>query len=131
MKDIPRTVSWQEIEILLSRIARELQPKKQNIQQIFGIPRGGTILAVMLSHHLNLPIIYDDKLIDEHTLIVDDAIITGNTFKELLLEKKCCGVLLYISQQALADKELSSYPLLWTGMPKKDKEWLTFPWEKH
>ncbi len=45
---------------------------------IYGIPRGGTLVALELSRHLNLPVVEAHK-ITPHTLIVDDLIDSGQT----------------------------------------------------
>jgi len=57
----------------------DLLPKKK-YQSVYGIPRGGLIIAIYISHHFNIPMIIDENNIkDKSTLIVDDIADTGKT----------------------------------------------------
>jgi len=55
---------------------------KNKYKNIFAIPRGGAIIGVYLSHHLNIPMTINknDSIINpQDTLIVDDLVDTGST----------------------------------------------------
>ena len=75
-------VNWELIEEAVTEIAFHLKDTGKDFKGVYGIPRGGTILAVLLSHKLDLPFIenpfdceYDDFV------IVDDIADTGETLK--------------------------------------------------
>ena len=121
-----KIVEWETVKSLVQELATQLSSK--GIKQIFGLPRGGTLLAVLFSHALRKPIIFDDSLIDSSTLIVDDVISSGHTLCELLHENKATGALLFLSEQAVP--ELKQYELLFVGKLKSPEHWLLFPWEK-
>lgn len=46
---------------------------------VYGIPRGGVPVAVLVAKALNLPLIDNPSLADFHTLVVDDLIDSGKT----------------------------------------------------
>ena len=50
-------VTWNLIDETITDIAFHLKETKKDFKGVYGIPRGGSILAVMLSHKLNLPYI--------------------------------------------------------------------------
>lgn len=50
-----RTVSWQEYQGLVGKIARDIAVSGWEPDYIVGITRGGLLPAVMLSHYLNVP----------------------------------------------------------------------------
>ena len=46
-------VNWELIEEAVTEIAFHLKDTGKDFKGVFGIPRGGTILAVLLSHKLD------------------------------------------------------------------------------
>jgi hypoxanthine phosphoribosyltransferase len=52
MKDF---VSWELIDECVTDIAFHLKDTGKDFKGVYGIPRGGVILAVLLSHKLDLP----------------------------------------------------------------------------
>jgi len=71
------SLRWSEIEILIEEVCKKIDSKKYT--SIHGLPRGGLIPAVILSHKLKIP--YTEK-VTKGTLIVDDIIDSGNTLKK-------------------------------------------------
>lgn len=90
--------------------------------EIYGIPRGGLILAVMLSYTMGIPLILDKHKVTKDTLVVDDISDSGNTVLEL-------------------ERQWRFSPVLVTLFHKKDtrrkpdfsrhlaRQWVVFPWE--
>ena len=113
---------------MVDKIHKKIVSSNKKYTSIYGIPRGGLVLAVLLSHKLNIPIISNTYDICESTLIVDDILDSGNTivdFKEdhdhddsndlavLVVNEKSC-----ISPDYCA-------------MENKQEVWIKFPWEVH
>lgn len=63
----------------ISVITEKLKNKRYN--GVYAVPRGGYILAVVLSHKFGIPLC--DKYTKD-TLIVDDICDTGDTLKDIL-----------------------------------------------
>jgi len=68
-EDIPKIAEW---------------AKERHFQSVYGIPRGGLVIAVALSHALDIPVIISKNDITKRTLIVDDIVDTGGTMERLL-----------------------------------------------
>ena len=84
-----------------------------------GLPRGGLVPPVILSHKLNLPLL---QKISQNTLIVDDICDSGIT----LLEASDFG----FQTAALALRYSSPYIPEFYSEKITDDKWLVFPWEK-
>ena len=48
-------LTWMYVDRLTDIIASQIKLNFKNVDSIYGIPRGGLIPAVMLSHKLGLP----------------------------------------------------------------------------
>ena len=111
--------SWDEFRIDVSKIVdfASWQLKNAYLDGIYGVPRGGLILAVCLSHRLKLPLLATPT---KYTLIVDDIADSGTT---LLCYKKTrnCIITLFKHPQSKVN------PDIWIRA-KKDR-WIDFPWE--
>ena len=73
-------VSWDLIDECVTEIAFHLKDTGKDFKGVYGIPRGGSLLAVMLSHKLDLPYIENpfDLQFDDF-VIIDDIADTGKT----------------------------------------------------
>lgn len=122
-KQIKILYSWKSLQKDCELLAKKIKPIKFNFKNIYGVPRGGLVIAVILSHLLDLPVILDKKQITKNTLIVDDINDTGNTLTRLLKGKKHGAILtLYTTP---VSKIFSDY----TARIKDDKDWIVFPFE--
>jgi hypoxanthine phosphoribosyltransferase len=109
-------LTWTEFDRAVKEIANRV--KKGYFKNIYGIPRGGLVVAVKLSHLLGLPLIIDKRRVEEKTLIVDDIVETGNTIAEF---NNNITVSIYLKKTSML------YPDIWIK-EKKDK-FIKFPWE--
>ena len=66
-----------DIEVLAQQIDFDMCKMREKFTGIYGIPRGGLVVAVSLSHILGLPLIRDIEKVTESVLIVDDLVDTG------------------------------------------------------
>ena len=69
------------VENLGSAIAASDLISSGKIRSVAGVPRGGLILAVLLSHQLGIPLVYVEEATPS-TLLVDDLADTGETLLE-------------------------------------------------
>lgn len=76
--------NWQDFDRDCKRIKVMLtEDSSMLINKIYGIPKGGLVLAVKLSHLLNIKLITDFNQIDSKTLIVDDICDKGTTLQKV------------------------------------------------
>ena len=122
MKDF---ISWQLVDECVTEIAFHLKDTGKDFKGVFGVPRGGVILAVMLSHKLDIPYITDFRRVDEGDIVViDDIADTGKTFqfyKEQPETKDAHYVTIHEHEQSIVKPD---YSVLY----KQDK-WIVYPWE--
>lgn len=112
-------ITWEEIEYLLWRAGPGV--KDLPITSISGVPRGGVVPGVMLSHRTGIPWVQTPKV---GSLVVDDIADSGETFLELerLLGYKPLTFTLY-------RRVSSAYtPTLWMR-EVPEGVWLVYPWE--
>lgn len=113
--------TWQEFDKAVSKLEKETKHLVPFIKNIYGLPRGGLILAVALSHRINKPILFDKSKISKNTLVVDDISDTGKQLKILLKDKEYLRTItLCINKNT---KFIPSYYSL------KINQWIRFPWE--
>ncbi|MBU0924153.1 hypothetical protein KKG81_04655 [bacterium] len=112
-------LGWTDIERCIYRIVDWYRFNKIEAKNIYGIPRGGLIPAVMLSHKLNLPLIFDEEQIDKETIVIDDIEDGGMTMGFIHLGYK---VVLYSKLEKDSSCDYYSEPI---GKHK----WVVFSWE--
>jgi len=112
--------TWHDFDESINTITEGLRPYKGHIQNIYGIPRGGLVLAVVLSHILELPLVSTFKE-GSNTLVVDDISDSGKTL--LPFRRAGCTIAtIHVVSNTLV------YPEVWVHM--RESEWVIYPWEK-
>lgn len=114
--EIKDVIGWHEVEGWLWDIFLFLDGKTHNFKYIYGIPRGGLIPAVWLSHHLDLPL-RKIGFISSDTLIVDDVVSTGKSTKGFNP-----GNVVSLIRNPRSPEILFA--------AKETDHWIQFPWEK-
>lgn len=126
---------WLEYVGSIQELAGLIKKSKIKFDFIYGIPRGGLIPAVILSHELNIPLLselipfyYDNKKV----LMVDDIADNGKTlksYKESMKPKWSDGRKAKFIKTAVIYKHKNS-----TFKPdffvSENENWIVFPYEK-
>ena len=112
--------TWKQFESDCNKLAVLIRKSGDKFDSLYGIPRGGLILAVRLSHKLGLPLIMHNANVERRTLIVDDIADSGDTMIEFLGRKKYVTATLFYNP-------LSKYAP--TYFCRKKTNWVVFPWE--
>lgn len=107
-------MDWKEVEYFIEKLSEEL-PK--NITGVYGIPRGGLCLAVMLSHKLNIPLLAAPC---KDCVVIDDIADTGETLYHYAEKGYCIATMYYHKQSKIV-------PDFW--YKEKTDKWIVFPWE--
>ena len=109
-------LEWSEIHECVKILCKGLFLDYPNIDSVMGLPRGGLIPAVMISHELGLPyVIHPGK----NTLVVDDINDTGHTLS------KAPGVYHAVLHHKPTSKFKPNFYAKEVG-----EEWLVYPWER-
>jgi hypoxanthine phosphoribosyltransferase len=110
-----RTLSWHDFERAVDQIAADCA--EDRYVGIHGIPRGGLVLAVCLSHRLGLPLLATPQ---RGCLVVDDVYETGLTLAPYR-QLEGSQVVVWISK---------AEPQWWQAVEVvESSEWIVFPWE--
>ncbi len=119
MSEIPYLYSWEAFTRDADLIAHTLRKKfaRKHFDGIYGIPRGGLVLAVTLSHRMKLPMLLAPT---KHSLVVDDIADTGETLRHYR-EIGAAIVTLFYHRQSIV------IPDVW--IREKKKKWIHYPWE--
>jgi len=108
-------ISWNEVDLMVGELVEQIAQIPNSAQSIFGIPRGGLIPAVMLSHRLGLPLVSKP---DQKSLVVDEIADTGHTLKSFTQRT---AVLVWKKSSVIK-------PSFYGRMIDSDS-WIVFPWE--
>lgn len=102
--------------VAIDKIAEKA--KEWKVDSVWGIPRGGLVPAVYLSHRLCVPL--DAHLVSDRCLLVDDIADSGKT-----LEEVCAHY--YKTATIFWHKDSIFTPDFWVY--EKLEDWVVFPWE--
>jgi hypoxanthine phosphoribosyltransferase len=116
-------LSWNDIEDAVESLAHQIKQSDESIEAITGLPRGGLIPAVLLSHKLGLPYVnsYNDFDGYENVLVVDDICDSGETLKEH--HQFFTTATIHYKQTAIVK------PDFYYSLAPRDK-WIVYPWEQ-
>lgn len=127
-----RYVKWWEVKEYIDNLVERLKIDEyfhlEECPGIFTFPRGGFILATLLSYRLDLPILSNPV---KNCIIIDDIIDTGITMKkysDLKNDKNYFITAMFMKDNQL--KEEAEYQCFadYFEFVKKD-EWIIYPWE--
>jgi uncharacterized protein len=122
-----RDITWDAIDRLINVIAKKIIGSDADIHGVYGIPRGGLVPAVLLSHKLGVPLV---QTVKNNTLIVDDISDSGNTLTDLL--KKVNYPIssthkLYTA--TVFERANTIFKPDFVGKYIDYQDWIIFPWE--
>ena len=117
---------WDLIEFGIKSLTKYI--KSKDVKYVVGIPRGGLIPAVMLSHESEIPFLTLDKLETigeipkEQIAIVDDISDSGVTLAPFITQGYTVVTLCH---KATCPIKVSRYVL-----ETEETDWIKFPWER-
>ena len=110
-------LDWEEIDRLVNVLCEKIVTQIPSIDSVMGLPRGGLIPAVMVSHRLGLPLV---TLPEPHTLVIDDIADSGVTLTNT--PGIYTAVLHYKPHTSVFKPDLYS-------VEYKGDDFLQYPWE--
>ena len=126
-----RVMSWEEFDNLATKLAYEITEGNKNIHRLpllYGIPRGGLIVATCLTHidenfdlYLEDPICRNIICSDSNIVVVDDIVDSGETAIPYF-DRYQIGTLFW--------REGSSFKPDYYAEKLETDVWIKFPWEK-
>lgn len=127
-----RYVKWWEVKQYIDNLVERLKTDEyfhlEECPGIFTFPRGGFILATLLSYKLDLPILSNPA---KNCIIIDDIIDTGITMKkysDLANDKNYFITAMFMKDNQLEEEAEYQCFADYFEFVKKD-EWIVYPWE--
>ena len=120
-----RNMTWGNYTFFIEEIVDEIRDAKKEYSNVYGIPRGGLITAVMLSHCLDIPVITDSSLITKKTLVCDDISDSGETLERLLSLRGSDN-----DVAVVVGNPTSKIKPTYQGMRNRNNYYINFPYEK-
>lgn len=122
MLDKYEIVTWKDVDEFIDSVVEQLNDEA--LTGVYGLPRGGLVFAVMLSHRLNVPLLAAPA---NNCLIVDDICDSGESLLHYVNDasgdksKHYVTVTMYMKSNELVE------PDIW--LKTKSDKWVVFPWE--
>ena len=122
-KSFVERVSWDEVNEYLNRVVSLVSSKDHS--GVYGIPRGGSVLAAWLSHKLYIPL---QPAPDKNSIIIDDICNSGDELSVCLNVYHVSGENYFITTM-YKGKEAPD-DLIHFAHRVKGEKWIAFPWEQ-
>ena len=119
MEKNKRYLNWKDVEDLIDILHSNILESGLKIKRIYGIPRGGLIPAVLLSHKMGIPL--TNYAYTKNSLIVDDICDSGKTLSEMLAPNPT-AVLHYKPHTANITPNFYASKF-------GSNDWIVYPWE--
>lgn len=119
-------LSWTGFDEIINDICRKIYKSGIEISRVYGIPRGGLVPAVTLSHRLGIPL---TDSVGPYTLIVDDISDSGRTFQKLTNAGRISQEFPSVYTASVYIREGTVHLPNFYGLEIKDSRWIVFPWE--
>lgn len=107
-------VTWDDVERFVTQVSHTFEGR---VNGVYGIPRGGLILAVMLSHRMDVPMLQAPC---EGCLVVDEILDSGDTLKHYIQKGYSTAVMHRNPSCALQPTYHHQ---------DTDGRWVVYPWE--
>jgi len=116
-------ISWEDVENLVDTLHQNILKSDIKLEHIHGLPRGGLIPAVILSHRMGIPL--TSYMYLPNTLIIDDICDSGYTLKECYIIPKSqhTAVLHYKPHTSIIEPDLYACKF-------ESDDWIVYPWEE-
>ena len=116
-------VSWEDVTTFVQKVWELCTTI--NVSGVYGVPRGGLVLAVLISHALNIPLLAAPC---ENCIIVDDICDSGETLLHYYKNSSGDGKKnYYLVTMYYKENDLGVKPDFY--IKNKEEKWIVFPWE--
>ena len=115
-------LSWNDVEQYIEKL--QIKYEDQNISGVYGVPRGGLVLAVIISHRLQIPLLTAPT---KDCLIVDDICDSGESLLHYVKNSSAVNKPLYHISTMIYKENNLVIPEYYWGL--KEDKWIVFPWE--
>lgn len=120
-------ISWEQYQKDIYALADKIDAR--DFDYVVGIPRGGLVAAVVLSHKLGLPLKYIEMAESgSRVLVVDDLVETGDTLTKTLYKLKSKNISYKFAAIYLKGKWFTKTVDYYVEI-KNEEDWILHPFE--
>ena len=117
-----RFITWEDMTDYVDELVNEMNKKNVKPTGVYGIPRGGLILATLVSYKMNIPLLMGAC---DGCLIIDDIADSGRTLihytsNDTQFNKYYISTMFY-HKRSMVKPDFYKF--------EKDDKWIVFPWE--
>lgn len=123
MEDKYEFVTWEDVEDFINYLRNNIEDP-ESISGVYGLPRGGLVFAVMLSHALNIPLLMAPA---NNCIIVDDICDSGESLLHYVNDSSGDRRNQYITATMYMKANQLVCPDFYYKV--KTDSWIVFPWE--
>ena len=113
-------VSWEMVEIFVNKLYEKYEDKC--FSGVYGLPRGGLIPAIMISHKFKIPLLMAPT---NNCLIVDDIADSGKSLSHFTENDTNFCKYTIATMYHHKRSEVTPNFYIWD----KQDNWIVFPWE--
>lgn len=130
-----KQLDWNNYHKYIERLAQKInvvQTATKQYKYVAGLDADDMVVAVHLSHSLNIPVVTDVNILtllinfsdsSEKVLVVSNVVETGNSFKEIMAETKSH----FDTAVLFVDKNSKFMPTFYVEIPE---DRIYFPWQQ-
>lgn len=115
-------VKWEDIDVYISAVQNFYKSTK--ISGVYGLPRGGLIFAVILSHRMNIPLLMAPT---DNCIIIDDICDSGESLLHYYKDSSNSNKNKYHITTMFYKKNDLVKPEFY--LFEKEDKWVVYPWE--
>lgn len=115
-------VSWEDVNNYVEEVVKYVKENNIKPSGVYGVPRGGLILATMLSYKLDIPLLLNAA---KDCIIIDDIADSGRTLLHFTNNdtqfNKYFITTMYYQDRSMVKPDFYLY--------NKENKWIVYPWE--
>ncbi len=117
-------ISWNNLQFITDELIKTIERKQIKFNSVYPIPRGGLMVALMLSHKFDVPLLMREDDICKDCLICDDIVDSGKTLEYYRRKfPKNNVATLHVRSTASSKPDVWAFEIMNTS-------WVHYPWEK-
>ena len=116
-----KKIDWNKMEEYVQTIADKITKDGKTVAGVYGLPRGGLVPAVILSHKLGVPLLLAPC---ENCVVVDDIADTGVTLQHFADKGYHIAVIWYKACSRVVPDYYAT-----KSTKRNEGAWIVFPWE--
>lgn len=118
-------VTWDIVNRFADIVSRAALAKLKHISGVYGLPRGGLVPAVMISHRLDIPLLMSPM---DNCIIVDDICDSGESLTHYVNNSSGTEPHHYFIATIFGRTDSQVQPDFYSR--EKTDRWIVFPWEE-